>query len=122
VLFGLRYSWFGGRLVARLGAGPGRAGVDVTDRELLVIAGPWFRLGAPRSSIVAVRRDSVGRRWGVGVHGWRGRWVVNGSREGIVRIDLDPPARARTIVFPLRVRVLWVGVEEPDALVAALRG
>jgi hypothetical protein len=37
-----------------------------------------------------------------------------------VRIDLSPPARARTLGVPISVRELTVSVEDPDGLVAAL--
>jgi hypothetical protein len=32
-----------------------------------------------------------------GAHGWRGRWLVNGSSEGIVALENDPPARTWAI-------------------------
>ena len=32
---------------------------------------------------------------GWGVHGWRGRWLVNGSSKGLVRLEIDPAVRAR---------------------------
>lgn len=56
----------------------------------------------------------------IGVHGWRGRWLVNGSRRGLVTIEIEPPARARVIGFPVRLRRLDVSVDEPEALVASL--
>jgi hypothetical protein len=83
--------------------------------------GGWaFRMRAPRAS-VAGAAPYTGRVLGWGVHGWRGRWLVNGSSSGIVRVELDPPARGRTLGIPLRVRELLVAVDDPDGLVAALR-
>ena len=58
--------------------------------------------------------------WGWGVHGWRGEWLVNGSSSGLVRIELDPPVRARMLIVRVTVRVLRVAVEDPAGLVAAL--
>jgi hypothetical protein len=66
-----------------------------------------------------VRRS--GNRWnGIGVHGWGGWWLVNGSVAGIVRIEIDPPARARVLGVPVRLRILEVSMQDPEALVAAL--
>jgi hypothetical protein len=62
--------------------------------------------------------DRPVRAWGA--HGWRGRWLVNASSQGIVRLDLDPPARATCLVLRPRVRDLRVSVDDPDGLVAAL--
>ena len=56
-----------------------------------------------------------------GVHGFAGRWLVNGSRHGLVAIDLNPSQRGHVVGFPVRLRQLIVSVEEPAALAAALR-
>jgi hypothetical protein len=65
-------------------------------------------------------RPDHGRVTGWGVHGWRGRWLVNGSSSGLVGVDLNPPARARVGPVPVTVRELRVSVDDPDGLVAAL--
>ncbi len=57
---------------------------------------------------------------GWGVHGWRGRWLVNGSSHGIVVLGIDPPARARTLGLPVRLRELAVSLEDPVGFAAAL--
>jgi hypothetical protein len=56
-----------------------------------------------------------------GVHGWRGRWLVNGSGDGILRIGLSPKQRARVLGVPVRLRELLVSVDDPALLAAALR-
>ncbi len=56
-----------------------------------------------------------------GAHGWRGRWLVNGAGDGLVVIDISPPARARVTGVPVRLRELTVSVEDPDALAAELQ-
>jgi hypothetical protein len=48
-------------------------------------------------------------------------WLVNGSSTGIVRVELDPPGRAATLGFPVRLRVLRVAVEDPAGLQHALQ-
>lgn len=102
-----------------LGMGPGRSRVRVTDEELRVEMGWAYRSTIPRSTIrSATRRD--GDVWSRGVHGWRGRWLVNGSGDRLVVIEIDPPSRARIGPVGIRPRELTVGVDDPDALVAAL--
>ena len=49
-----------------------------------------------------------------------GRWLVNGSADGLVAIRIDPPVRSLAIGFPVELRELYVSAEEPDALVEAL--
>lgn len=51
-----------------------------------------------------------------GVHGAAGRWLVNGSGEGILAIDFEPVQRAYVLGIPVRLRQLLVSVEEPDGL------
>jgi hypothetical protein len=98
---------------------PADSAVVVDDVAVECRAGWAFRMRAPRASVVgAVLDDRRVLSWGV--HGWWGRWLVNGSSAGIVRIDLDPPVRASTLRFPIRVRELRVSVEDPEGLVAAL--
>lgn len=55
-----------------------------------------------------------------GVHGWGGRWLVNGAGDGVVAIDFEPRQRAYVMGFPVSLRQLQVSVEDPPALAAAL--
>lgn len=55
-----------------------------------------------------------------GVHGWAGRWLVNGSRSGIVRIDIDPACRAWVLGLPVRLTTVKVSLAEPDAFCATV--
>ena len=106
-------------LLAVLGAGPAHSSITL-DEEFLRVRMSWmFRAEVPRSSITGAKpfKGIVG---GWGAHGWRGVWLVNGSSKGIVSIDIDPPARARTMGVPVKLRVLQVSVESPDELIAAL--
>jgi hypothetical protein len=54
-----------------------------------------------------------------GAHGWRGRWLVNGSSKGIVELTIDPPTRAYVMGVPVTLKTLWVSVTEPEALIEA---
>lgn len=55
-----------------------------------------------------------------GIHGWAGRWLVNGANDRILAIDLEPAQRAWVLGFPVRLRELLVSVDEPEALAAQL--
>ena len=116
--FPIRFTGLNRAMVA-LGLSPSRSWVDVDDTTLRVRMGWGFHLDAPLVTVRDARLDDR-RAWSWGVHGWRGSWLVNGSSSGIVRIDLDPPGRARTLGVPITVRELRVSVEDPDGLVAAL--
>lgn len=99
---------------------PERCYVEV-DGQRLVVQQAWvFSGAAPRASVRRARRWDRRRPISVGVHGWRGRWLVNTGRDDLVTIELDPPMRASTLLVPLRVRELTVNVDDPDGLVAAL--
>jgi len=101
------------------GMTPSRCYVDVDELQFRVRMGMWFELDTERSVVHDAALDTE-RVLGWGVHGWRDRWLVNGSSSGLVRITLEPSARAWMGPMPLRVRVLRVSVEDPDGLVAEL--
>ena len=115
------------------------------DEEFLRIAmgsPAIFSAAIPRSSIRSVecRPDLSGPT--TGVHGFRGRWLVNRSSKGIVQLRMRPRATAH-LALPspseadltgigrfivrwitrersIRLRELTLSVEQPDALVEAL--
>jgi hypothetical protein len=93
--------------------------VELDDDELRVRMGWAFRARIPRSAIVRSRRG--GNLWfSIGVHGGFGVWAVNGSAQGTVWIDIDPPVRAGAVGFPIRLRRLALGLEDPDRFLGAL--
>lgn len=55
-----------------------------------------------------------------GVHGWAGRWLVNGAGDGILVIQLEPAQRAYVLGFPVKLRELLVSVDDASALAGAL--
>jgi len=116
--FSFRYAGVTG-LMKVLGLGPGVSRIEVGTDSVHVVMGWGFRARIPRSSIRGARR-SDGPVGGIGVHGWRGRWLVNGSTDGLVEIEIDPPARAVAVGVPVKLRLLRVSAEDPDGLVAAL--
>jgi hypothetical protein len=80
-----------------------------------------FHAAFPQTSVRSVGEDR-GHVWGWAAHGWRGVWLVNGSSEGIVRVDLGRPGRGRVLGVPVRVAALRVAVEDPAGPVRALVG
>jgi hypothetical protein len=109
-------------LLTILLAGPGLCRVAVSEEQLEVrmgLGGWAFAARIPRSSIVAA--EPVTRRvlaWGA--HGWRGRWLVNGSSDGLVQLTIEPRAAAHCLFVPLRLRQLTLSLEDPRRLVDAL--
>jgi hypothetical protein len=102
-----------------LGMTASRCYVDVDEEHVSVRMGMWFELDAGRHVVRAAEPDH-GRVMGWGVHGWRDRWLVNGSSSGLVRVTFEPSTRAWMGPVPLRVRILRVSVDDPDGLIAAL--
>jgi len=78
-----------------------------------------FRARFPLSTVTHAARVEQ-KPLSRGVHGFAGRWLVNGSGDRIVAIDLSPPQRARVLGLPVRLRQLLVSVDDPDALAARL--
>jgi hypothetical protein len=71
-------------------AGPGVSGVEVGSSQIRVRMGS-FKLDIPRGSVRPVKRSEARVGGTIGVHGSRGRWLVNGSADGLVEIAVDPP-------------------------------
>ncbi len=116
--FPIRYGRLRWLLVV-LALGPSFSGVTLADDEVAVRLGWGFRARFPRSDVAGARRDRD-MRGGIGAHGWRGRWLVNGAVSGIVTLEIAPTARAWVLGFPVRLRTLHVSLEDPDAFLAAL--
>ena len=108
-------------LLSALGMGPGLSGVDVEDGQLRVRMGWAFRAHVPCDTVRRAESAAHPVWGGWGVHGWNGRWLVNGASHGIVRLDFDPAQSALVCGVPVRLRTLWVGLDDPDAMLAELR-
>lgn len=117
--FAFRYNGPSGALLRALGLGPRFSSIELADDTLAVHMGWGFRTRIPRASIAAVAPSTL-RTISRGAHGWRGRWLVNGSGKGLVAITIDPPVRAYTLGFPLRLRELTLSVDAPGELIEAL--
>jgi hypothetical protein len=93
--------------------------MTVDDREVDVRMGASFATTIPRSHVVDAWEPDL-RPISRGVHGWGGRWLVNGSGRGLVRLRIDPPVRARVLGVPVRLTELTMSLEMPAAAIAAL--
>jgi hypothetical protein len=106
-------------------AGHGVSGVAVDTGEIRVRMGS-FKLDIPRSSVRSVQRSRAKVGGTTGVHGRRGRWLVNGSAEGLAELTIDPPVRISPSIDtlfglgPSQVRQLTLSLDDPDGFVAAV--
>jgi hypothetical protein len=120
----VRYAISFSAVVALLSAVVGirrrHAAVEVSDDAVLIRMGWAFSARIPRASITnATPHPRI--RYAVGVHVvGRGSWIVNGTTRNIVELRIDPPAPARALGFPVRLRRVRVSVEQPAELVAAI--
>ena len=108
-------------LFSALGASSHRDFVEVGSEALNIRLGWLFRATIPRAAVASGRHhaDMFG---GWGAHGWRGRWLVNGSSKGIVELDLQPRQRAWLLgVWPIRLRSLYVSLNDPNGFLAAVK-
>jgi hypothetical protein len=104
-------------------AGPGVSGVEVDAGEIRVRMGS-LKLDIPRGSVRSVKRSQARVRGTTGVHGGRGRWLVNGSTAGLVELAIEPPCYLApgidTLFRKQQVNLLTVSLVDPDGLIAAL--
>ena len=106
-------------------SGPGVAGAEIGTTEIRVRMGS-FRLDIPRSSVRAVWRSHADVHGTTGVHGGRGRWLVNGSPDGLVELAIDPPCYLApgidTLFRRAKVERLILSLADPDGFIAAAEG
>jgi hypothetical protein len=117
--FPIQFDTWYGILSSALFLPPASSYVEVSDEEVRVRMGWAFRSHFPRTA-VALAAETHERPLSRGVHGFRGRWLVNGSGQGILTINLTPPQRGYVMGFPVRLRQLMVSVAEPASLAASL--
>ena len=98
---------------------PRRLSYIEIDGDTIRVCMAWaFRARFRRSDLGAV--TAKGFAVSVGVHGWRGRWLVNGAHRPIARIAFARPVAARVLGFPVRLRELLVSVDDVAELQRAL--
>jgi len=117
--FPIRFDTWYGVLSRLLLLPPADSYVEVDSREVRVRMSWAFRTCFPKTAVVSVS-EVPDRPLSRGVHGFSGRWLVNGSGQGILSIDLMPDQRGYIMGMPVRLRQLMVSVINPKALVAVL--
>jgi len=105
--------------------GPGRGGVELGSSVLRVrMAG--FHLDIPRGSVRSAARSGHQTRGTIGVHGSRGRWLVNGAHDGLVELTIDPPyytpRQPTTLFLKSKISSLTISLVDPDGFIAAVEG
>lgn len=73
-----------------LAGGRDRSGVEVGPDQIRVQMGS-FKLTVPRASIRSASRSQENVRGTYGMHSHSGRWLVNGSPDGLVELTIEPP-------------------------------
>jgi hypothetical protein len=104
-----------------LGLPPSSAYVQVTGEQVEARMGWAFRSRFRRSVVSSASALGI-RPISRGVHGFGGRWLVNGAGREILRVELSPAQRAYVMGVPVRLRELLVSVSEVSVLAAALMG
>ena len=118
--FFIRFDMWYGILSSALFLPPSSSYIEVDSERVHIQMGWAFRSSFPRAAVASAAQthESPLSR---GVHGFAGRWLVNGSGQGILTLDLTPSQRGYVMGFPVRLRQLLVSVAEPVALAEALR-
>lgn len=107
-----------------LGGGPagGRIEVDADEIRLRMAD---FKVDVPRASVRRAARSSHRTRGTIGVHGKSGSWLANGSADGLVEIEIDPPCHTghclSTLFLRRKVTELIVSLVDPDGFIAAVQ-
>ena len=117
--FPIRFDGVSRLMSKALMCSPSESYVEVDDDGVNVRMAWTFKAKFARSAVKGATATDK-RPLSRGVHGWAGRWLVNGASDGILKIDLEPTQRAYVMGWPVRLRELMVSVDEPEALSAAL--
>jgi len=83
-----------------------------------------FKVDVPRASVRRVARSSRNTRGTIGVHATGGSWLANGSADGLVEIEIDPPGHTErslsTLLRRAKVTELTVSLVDPDGFIDAV--
>jgi len=106
-----------------LGGGPARGRIEVDAGELRLRMAD-FKVDVPRACVRRAARSSHRTRGTIGVHVKGGSWLANGSADGLVEIEIDPPCHTErclsTLFRRMEVSELIVSLVDPDGFIAAL--
>jgi hypothetical protein len=118
--FSIRFDGWYALLSRLLLIPPEAAFIDVVGGQISARMAWAFVAHFPRSAVASAEPCEV-FTLSRGVHGWNGRWLVNGAGTGLVAMDLVPSQRASVLGLGVRLRRLIVSVDDADGLVEALR-
>jgi hypothetical protein len=123
ISFGTLFKFMMSRARSDIRLSPLESFVELGPETAHVQMGRAFRADIPLSSIISATPDRSPVR-GRGVHGDDGKWLVNGSSKGIVKLRIEPACRADLTLGPLSGEVplqeLRVSLEEPAGFLRAL--
>ena len=107
-----------------LGGGPDGGRIEIDASGWLRLRMADFKVDVPRAAVRQAVRSSYRTRGTIGVHAKSGRWLANGSADGLVEITVDPPGRTErclsTMYRRMRVHALIVSLVDPDGFIAAV--
>jgi hypothetical protein len=103
-----------------LAGGWGRSGVQVGPDQVRVQMGD-FKLAVPRGSIRSVSRSQADVGKTIGVHHRSGRWLVNGSSDGLAELTIEPPVYRTEMFIRWKVKSLTLSLADPEGFIAALQ-
>jgi hypothetical protein len=98
---------------------PSSSYVEVDGEEVRVQMGWAFRSCFAKAAIVSAA-ETHEKTFSRGVHGFAGQWLVNGSGQGILTINLTSNQRGYVMGIPVCLEQLMLSAENPVALIAAL--
>jgi hypothetical protein len=107
-----------------LGGGPDRGRIEVDAGELRLRMAD-FKVDVPRASVRRAARSARQTRGTIGVHAKGGSWLANGSADGLVEIEIDPPCHTErslsTLFRRMKVTELTVSLVDPDGFIAVVQ-
>jgi hypothetical protein len=108
----------------RRGGGPAGGRIEV-DADELRLRMADFKVDVPRACVRRAARSAHQARGTIGVHAKGGSWLANGSADGLVEIEIDPPCHTErslsTLFRRMKVTELIVSLVDPDGFIAAVQ-
>lgn len=101
-----------------VGLGPKQSELRLEGGNLHVKMGWAFSADIPLASITRAEPTNA-KVYTAGVHLNGSRWLVNGSRHGLVALTIEPAVQAKVWRKSVTVGSLWLSVTDPDAFIAA---
>jgi hypothetical protein len=105
-------------LAVAVGLGPKASELRVDGGNLHVKMGWAFNADIPLTSIKNAEPTADARVFVAGVHILGSRWLVNGSRTGLVALTIEPAVPAKVWRKSVSVGTLVVSVTDPDEFIA----